>query len=87
MIRGVFLYKLFWRVVKLYIEKGFEDVMVELREKSLKVYIEMCVWDVKRFCRCFYKCWVCIDVIFNMVEIFNLWIIEVREKLILIMLE
>ncbi|XP_074300407.1 uncharacterized protein LOC141631666 [Silene latifolia] len=62
--------------------------MSELQQQSPKAHLEMRSRDVIRFCRCFYKRWVCTGVTCNnMAETFNSWILEAREKPILTMLE
>ncbi|XP_074300746.1 uncharacterized protein LOC141632059 [Silene latifolia] len=87
-IKGVPLHTHYWRVVKAYTEKEFNDVMQQLRRQSERAYGEMCARDVTKFCRYFYKTWACTDVTCNnMAETFNSWILEAREKPILSILE
>ncbi|XP_074299311.1 uncharacterized protein LOC141630379 [Silene latifolia] len=86
-MKRVPLHTLYWKAMKAYTEKEFNDVMEQLRQQSERAYTEMCAWDVTKFCRCFYKTWACTDVTCNnMAKTFNSWIIEVREKPILSML-
>ncbi|XP_074291585.1 uncharacterized protein LOC141618386 [Silene latifolia] len=87
-IKGIPLHKLYWKAVKAYTEKHFNNIMEKLIQQSQRAHAQMCARDVTKFCHSFYKTWACTDVTSNyMAETFNSWILEAREKPILTMLE
>ncbi|XP_074314930.1 uncharacterized protein LOC141651104 [Silene latifolia] len=45
------IHTLYWKAVKAYTEKEFNDVMQQLRQQSERGYTEMCVRDVTKFSR------------------------------------